>query len=141
MSNWEGMSRTNYVTIEDLDGLEESVSPFELEIAEDDSSPGKFCFITETEYGDWPFSGYDFETDTEVELSVDQHIMPFVKEGEVLVIMEAGHEKARYISGNASAYIRRGDSVDRVSLSLQDIYTRAAEKFNVPMESITPAEY
>ena len=50
---------------------------------------------------------------------------PLLVDGEVAVLMSAGHEKARYVSGYATAI--RND-FKHVSIVLSDIYELAAEK-------------
>jgi hypothetical protein len=139
MANYVGAARTNYVTIENLQELTEVLNPWPLEIVK--NSEGKVAFLSaDPDSSGWPYFGVDVSYE-EVELDVASVIMPFVKEGEVLLVMEAGHEKLRYISGWASAWIRRGDTVSEVTVSLNDIYQKAAEAFNVDKDDISVAEY
>lgn len=59
-------------------------------------------------------------------------------EGEVAILMEAGAEKLRYITGWAQAISWDG----RVNtVSLDDIYAKAAAEFGVDIDSITRAAY
>lgn len=53
-------------------------------------------------------------------------ISPFLVEGEIVVMMEAGAEKLRYITGEALAFDHTGEVVQ---VSLRDIYKLAKEKF------------
>ncbi len=78
--------------------------------------------------------------DEELEFSWNL-LMPFIKEGEVLVAMESGAEAMRYIGGYAEAFVRRGNEVKSVSVSLHDIYKKAASEFGVDEDAISVAEY
>lgn len=133
MSNWYGGSRTNYVKVKDLEGLQQALEPFDLEIVQDDQD--RVALLSNSEYGEWPSYGID---DDETELDVHEHILPYLEDGQVLIIMEAGAEKPRYISGWAEAY-HTGGSVVRVSL--QDIYDKVAEVFGMARENINEVAY
>lgn len=138
MANWYGAARSNYVTISDMEGLKAAISPFELEIAESSHGsydPVKFCLLAGEE--GWPI----WSPDGGIEFDFKTHVMPFVIEGEVLVIMEAGAEKKRYVTGYAGAYVRHGDTVRATFLSLNDIYAQAATAFGIGQDKITFAEY
>jgi len=52
--------------------------------------------------------------------------------------MDAGHEKARYVSGYAVALNHEGK---QVVLRLSDIYPRAAEFFHTDVNNISEAAY
>lgn len=137
MSDWYGGSRTNYVKIKDMDGLKKALEPFDLEIVEDRDSPNSIALLPNSEYGDWPTWAYT-EDGEEIELDPVGHICPFMEEGQVLVIMEAGAERLRYISGWAQAFTWDGRFVE---VSLHQIYEKAAQEFGVPLTTITPASY
>ena len=83
----------------------------------------------------------DLEGTDEAEFSWEQHIMPFVAEGEVLVAQEIGAEKLRYLTGHATAFIRRGETIQKVGVSISDIYEEAAETFGVDATKIIEATY
>lgn len=139
MANYIGTARTNYVTVEDIDSLKEALGMWPLIIVTNDK--GQVALLDNDHDGaGWPVWGLD-DDGNEVQLDVAEVIMPFVKEGDVLVVKEVGHEKQRYVCGWANAYIRRGDDVQEVCLNLNDIYRIAAEKFGVPEGAITNAEY
>lgn len=80
-------------------------------------------------------------TEGEYEFSWEEHIMPMIAEGEVFVIMEAGSEKIRYVTGYAQAYVRQGSSVRCVTVSLDDIYQKASSEFKVDMAKIQTSTY
>lgn len=143
MANWYGTARSNKFTVVDMDGFKTALAPFgDIEIAQRDGKV--MLMVTDGDYGGWPSVVYDWvegEGDVEIEFSPAIHIMPYVKEGEVVVLMEAGAEKLRYITGNAQAYIRIGDEVKTEYLDLSRIYHNAADAFGVDVESIDVAEY
>lgn len=139
MANWYGAARSNKFTVVDMDGFKTALAPFgDIEISECD---GKVCLLViGGDYGGWPLVVFD-DQDEEIEFDPTVHIMPYVKEGEVVVLMEAGAEKLRYITGNAQAYVRIGDKVKTEYLDLNHIYHNAADKFGIAVESIDVAEY
>lgn len=82
----------------------------------------------------------DLDGVEEFEFSWEDHVMPLVTPGEVLVVQKVGAEKLRYLFGYSEAYFKKPDgSVKIVSIILDDIYEKAKEKFGV--KSITEATY
>ena len=106
-----------------------------------DESPEEFAAlakalgVTEDDLED------DLDSGGDVEFSWEQHIMPFIAENEVLVVVIAGAEKLRYVTGFAQALIRRGDEVSTTTIRLSGIYSKAAQEFGVALESISGATY
>jgi hypothetical protein len=139
MANWYGSARSNQFTVTDMDGLKHALAPFgDIEIAE---RGDKVCLlVTDGDYGGWRSVVFD-EQDEEIEFDPAVHIMPYAKEGEVVVLMEAGAEKLRYITGNAQAFIRKGDEVRSKYLDLSQIYQMAADEFGIDVAQINVAEY
>jgi hypothetical protein len=144
MANWSGAARSNYVEIENFEGLTKALDPFSVEICEG-SGENMFCFLSKDEdCGCWPGSatvdvgdGQEWQEE-EVEFDPSVQICPFMKEGEILVMMETGSEKLRYLTGHANAYNKNGDCV---SVSINDIYEKAAQAFSVPVGKISEATY
>ncbi|KAF7963551.1 hypothetical protein AWV80_08500 [Cupriavidus sp. UYMU48A] len=99
MANWTGTARTNLVAADNIEALETMAADHQLMVIRD--SDGRIGFIARTENGDWPTTAYREDLDEHVELCVETVIMPHIKEGEVLIIMEAGSERDRYVSGRA----------------------------------------
>ena len=91
--DYTGTGRTNYVTIIDVDGLKNSIAPFSIEIREHGERKGMYAFFDTFDQG-WPDHGRDVEGN-DIELDIGQMIMPFVAEGEVLVMMDCGSEGHR----------------------------------------------
>lgn len=138
MSGWKGTARTNYVRIDDVDGLEKSLAPFEGLIEESARlGTDDLCFIATTDDGGWPGWVKD-EEGFDVEFDLAVHVCPFMADDQILVMMEAGGEKTRSITGSAIAYRKNGE---KVSLFLDDIYDKAAEAFGVQKSSIPQCAY
>lgn len=139
MANWYGTARSNYVRIKDMDGLRKALAPFPITIEEQDD---KVCFLSEEQdSGGWPSWAYledEDDSKREVEFDATSCICPYMQEGEVLVMMEAGAEKMCYVSGSAVAFNHNGDYV---AIYLTDIYQKAADAFGVDRAAITEAEY
>lgn len=139
MANYCGVARTNYVTVDDVEGLKKALEPWPIKVIT--NAAGQVGFLDDDPDGcGWPSWACD-DDGNELDLDVAEVIMPFVKEGEVLVLKESGHEKMQYVTGWSTAWVRRGNDVQYVQLSLNDIYRLAADKFGVAKKSISAAEY
>lgn len=138
MADFTGASRTNYVTIEDMPGLMAYLSGSNITLEEQE---GKHAFFP-SESSEGMFD-LDFRNDEGEEVHLDwEEVMQYIKQGEVLVVMSAGHERLRYISGYSQALIRRPDgTVDTSELWLSQIYNKAAAELGVNPADITSAEY
>ena len=133
MANYYGAARTNYVKVSDMDGLKEFLKDWPIEI---DEHEGKTAFFSaDGDSGGWPMCRLD-ENDEDVDFDFGE-LMVFIEPGEVLVFMEAGAEKLRYLVGFAYAYMRDKDgNVSTCSISIQNIFKKAAEKFGVKESEI-----
>ncbi|WP_233875040.1 hypothetical protein [Paraburkholderia adhaesiva] len=137
--DYTGTGRTNYVTVIDVDGLLKAIEPFNITFREHSERKGTYAFFDSRDQG-WPAHGLDGEG-KDIDLDIGQTIMPFVAEGEVLVMMDCGSEGDRYVGGWAQAWLRRGDSSDMVTVGLHSIYDLASQKFGVAVDQIGRAEY
>lgn len=139
MANWYGAARTNYVTLTDVVKVKFVCETFDMGLCTNDV--GKYAFFpSEDTNGDFNYSVSD-ENGDEIEFSWETEILPFVAEGEVLVVMTSGAEKLRYITGSAEAYCRVGAEVKSTYINLRDIYKQAAKVFDIALEAIVVAEY
>jgi len=136
MANWYGTSRSNYVRMADLEGFKKAVEPFDLNYDEKDGLVVFFC--SDSSDGGWPGFGEDEETGEELEFSFEEHVVPYLADGEVLITMQAGAENLRYVSGYAAAYTK-GEST--LYVSLDDIYKKAAEEWGISRAAISTAAY
>lgn len=132
MAEWQGHARSNYVRIKDMAGLRAAMEPFDVEIVEKN---GKAALLSiHDECGGWPTR---FDADGN-ELIFADAVWPFMEEGEILVLMECGAEKLRYLTGVAQAFNSDGE---HVFVSMNDIYEKAAQAFGVSVASISDCTY
>jgi hypothetical protein len=131
MANWYGSCRTNYVRVKDVTEVLKIFAPFQLKMIED--GQGRIGFLSEDEYGGWP-SSVDDEDGNEIEFDFSL-IIPQLADKEVLIVMCAGAEKLRYITGEAIAYAWDGRST---AVYINDIYKKVEAEFGVVP---TAAEY
>lgn len=135
MSNWYGAARSNYVRIKDMDALKAAIDGISITTQIDDDGRVAF-FGDDNDSGGWPMIE---DEDGNVEpIDWSAVVCPHLVEGEILVIMEVGFERLRYLTGEALAYNHEG-RVHQVNLN--QIYTQAAKAFNVPVGSISEAKY
>lgn len=139
MADFTGMARTNTFRVKDREAFINAISMFDLEVQWRELKDGTtgICLITNSDYGDWP-SYWMGDDDLENEFDWAAEMPQYLAEGETMVIMECGHEKARYCSGWAVAIHSSGH---HVSVSLNDIYQIAATTFGVPIDAISNATY
>lgn len=138
MSSWYGTARSNYVRISDEEGLKTIIEELGLKVERDADNLAAFFPSDMSDDGGWPSwvtvyvddpEDPDSEIEEEHEFDFATDIMPFVAEGQVLVVMSAGAEKERYVTGYSEAFIRQGDVVRRTLVSLTDIYELAQATF------------
>lgn len=131
MANYYSVGRTNYFTVRDTAVLEQllSDSGIELEQGRDGS-----VVLLDGEGTGW--SIYPEDSDEEIYLPdvIAGHLNP----GQVAVFQSVGSEKLRYLGATAVAVNDRGE---QVIVDLGDIYAAAAKAFDVPVSSISHAEY
>lgn len=137
MANWYGTARSNYVKAVDVDALRIEMEPWSISVhAGSGQNEGKVCLLCETEDGGWPSSreADDDEVGVDdgfVEFDFANHVMSHVVEGEVLIVMEAGAEKLRYITGWSGAFVRTVDGVRAVYTNIDKIYGLAESELGV----------
>lgn len=144
-----GKSRTNFVKIADMQGLEKSLLTFpEIIIKPHRDEPDHVMFYGGGYSGLWPSHGEigmividGKNTLKELDFSFEQYVMPFVAEGEVLVHQEASSERLNFLGGRAAAYVRKGNEIKSIYINLSEIYEKAAESFGVDEDAIAPCHY
>lgn len=142
-------ARTNFIKIEDIEGLQESLAIFpEIIIEPHQDEPDYHMLYVDNHDGAWPSHG-EIEHKTEgddfyieeVDFRFEEHVMPFVAEGEVLVLQEIIYEGLRYVSGGSSAYMREGNEIKEAHVNMEEIYEKAAQAFGVVQDAIAPCQY
>jgi hypothetical protein len=137
MANWYGAARSNYVKIKDLNSLKKALEPFDIKISGEVGSDLVCLLCGDSSDGAWPSYSEDDEGN-ELEFNFAEYVVPYMAPDQVLVVMEAGAEKLRYITGYAEAYHSDGRMV---KVSLYDIYALAEKEFGVSRGDISYAEY
>lgn len=125
------MSRTNYFNVKDDEKFETFLNKFDVEY--DNTVDGYVMFSDE---GNWPSSIYNEETNEydDYDRFFDD-VAEHLEDDEVVIVMTSGHEKMRYITGNAFAINSKGETF---SIDINTIYEMVSNKWNVKP---TLAEY
>lgn len=149
MANWYGKSRSNYVRLDPVK-KDLLADIFPVKIIEKHDEPGLYAMFSDTEFGDLPTArtasapklaalGVDVAAllpeesaedlqDEEIEYELDDglelldvvHLAMIEETDNVLVWMEIGAEKSKYLTGMSIAIAPDGTVLKR--LSLNDIY-------------------
>jgi hypothetical protein len=129
MANWYGTARTNYVRFKDEAAYEAAKEL--VESCGNTWHRGEQRLVAmisgDDDSGGFNFSRYDEDAEKDVDIAWED-VAKHLDDDQVLVCMEVGAEKLRYVSGHTSAWNNKGESVE---LSLRNIYKLAFEKFGV----------
>ena len=136
MANWCGASRSNYFRVKDEAAFREWAMSLNIGIFQNNQDAAMFAVHPGEYRGDGSWPSYDYDECEEIHF-VNQ-LSAHLAAGEIAVLMTAGAENLRNVTGDAVA-VNPQDQV--VSISLNDIYVQAARRFRVPRSSITLAEY
>jgi hypothetical protein len=121
MANYEAVWRSNYIAVKDeaafTKEIEDSGLKDHLDVARDDT--GERICLCGTGGEGIPLETYNEESDDWGSFDWGDFCSRHLKEGEVLIVMEAGCEKLRYITGISRAYNHEGATL---SVSIDDIY-------------------
>ena len=128
MANYYGVGRSNYFKVKDATAFMKLVEQFDCEVI---NKGDTFALLSNAEDGS--FMSYP---DDDGQIFIGDLIHKHLQDGEVAVFMSCGHEKLRYIGGDAFAVHSSGKTVQ---LNLRDIYAKAKEAFSV--SDVTTAEY
>jgi hypothetical protein len=126
MANYYGSARTNYFPVRDEAAAEAWAKRWGFEMCRHNLKPGLFCFLSEHE-GGWPDAEYDDDGEQIDGPSLDEQFSEIAAPDEIVIMMEAGAEKLRYLVGYATA-IRNGETIQ---IGLNDIYQLAKAKWGV----------
>ncbi|MHB1841296.1 MAG: hypothetical protein ACYCPD_16180 [Acidobacteriaceae bacterium] len=142
MADWHGTARSNYFHVKDEATFRKEAESLGLEVMTSDSDSDLFMVTPDgsDDKGGWPTWSPD-ESDADgdpLEVDIVGFLSKHLVKGEIVVLMECGAEKLRYLTGHATAFNSNGKRVD---LDLGDIYQKAAKRFHVPVENITEAQY
>lgn len=124
MANYYESARSNYFFVKDIEAFETELEGTGLTVIKKDINNNLTqVALLATEDG-WPEYKYDPDTYDSEELNWEGIFIRHLADNQVAVIMGAGAEKLRYISGWAMAYNNKGESV---GVNIADIYNLAKE--------------
>ncbi len=124
MANYYESARSNYFFVKDIEAFKSELNGSGLEISTKKIGDlTQVCLLADMENG-FPFEKYDPDTFDSTELDWADIFKRHLVDNQVAIIMGAGAEKLRYISGWAIAYNNKGESK---SINLDDIYDLAKE--------------
>jgi hypothetical protein len=134
MANDCGRARSNYFHVVDVDALRDAL-PEDIAVQAHTDDPTSIAlFSEECDTGNWPNSVYNEDTDEYDDIDLVDLIAPHVVDGDVVVLMEVGHQKMRYVYGNAVAFNNKRETL---VVNLDDIYDLAKDLGT----TITAVEY
>lgn len=128
MANFYGTARSNYFKVKDDVAFKDWVTTVpNLGFWKHNKDETFAVYSDDSDSGCWPSSFLD-EDENDVEFDMVEALSKHLADGEVCVLMQAGAEKLRYISGYSQAFNNTGECVQ---VSLDDIYALAQTKFGV----------
>ena len=129
MANYYATARSNYFAVKDETAFRKWAARIGLNIMEPDHhdkvAEGVPRFgITpgDEDNGGWPNLLHNAETDDYDDIDVPGQLSVHLADDEVAILMEAGSEKLRYVSGSAVAVNNKGETA---SVNLGSIYRTA----------------
>lgn len=132
MADYIGLCRSNYVRPKNRDEFVAFLKTFVgIRIVEKDDRVG-FC----NDDSGLPFRNCDDDERNMIDCS--EEIGAMLEDDEVMVVMEIGNEKLRYLNGYAWAMHSSGRSIN---VSIDEIYELASLDFQVDIKSITECSY
>jgi hypothetical protein len=139
MANYYGVTRSNYFRVKNASAFKAWCHKRRLEFWTGDQhgvDPADEFFAISADVDDWGgWPSFCPEQDTEIHFTAElaRHLDP----RDVAVLLEAGHEKLRYLTGKAIAVHPNGRTV---CVCLDDIYGRARKAFGRKL-TITEGTY
>ncbi len=134
MANIEAFSRTNYFRVKDAEAFKNAMGEFG-DVDVNEREDGFFMLDTyASENGFWPTFIYNEDIGEENEIDFPKMVADHLIDDEVVIFMTVGHEKIRYVFGDAIAYNNKGEYT---VISTSQIYDKA-KKLG---KNITVAEY
>ncbi len=126
MANYIAMARSNYFKVKDVEAFKKRFHGMQdMEVIEDDE--GRVGLMCNGE-GAWPSDVFDEDSNEHVDYDFVKDLQSHLAPKQVVVLIEIGFEKMRYLVGQARAFTNRGPEI---FIQLSDIYKLAAEKFKI----------
>lgn len=132
MADWQGMARSNYFAVKDAGAFAAWLATIDgITVEPSDNDESRFMVWSAE---GWPSSRND--EDDIIDIDFVDELLDQVAHGEVVLLIEANHDKARFVGGTALALRAGHDGM--IKLSLDDIHELAAAQW--PGAVITRAE-
>jgi hypothetical protein len=130
MANYCATARSNYFRVKDDTASEGWCNGLHLEFAKNQER--EYAILGIQDEGGWPSSRVDPESHDVVEIEFEQELAGHLADDYVAVLMEAGHEASRYVTGRAIAINTKGEIK---SIHLDQIYELAKEMGKIVTEA------
>jgi hypothetical protein len=142
MADYHATTRSNYFRVKDATAFKQWCDNLNLEVWPHTMTnhPSDTFYAISADTGDcsgWPTFRWDDEIQEHLEIDLAAELADWLDSRDVAILLEAGAEALRYVNGFATAVHPNGRTH---SLSLDDIYHRAADAFGDHM-LITQAAY
>lgn len=128
MANWVGISRSNYFHVKDVEAFSKFVACTGIDAFSDDQ--GRYAVAAEVD-GFWPssiFKCYEDETEDYEDIDFVDELATHLADGEVAVLMTAGAEKLRYVTGYAIAVKNDGSTI---TVDINNIYDNVLDAWGI----------
>lgn len=110
MADWYGSARSNYFRVKDVDAFRKLCKLWNITLITDESNPARVGFLRNNNNGGLPDYRYDSESGEEFDFEdFLSELSALLMDDEVAVMVEAGAEKMRYVTGCAIAINSKGD--------------------------------
>ena len=139
MANYYATARSNYFAVKDEEAFmawAATVPDVSVVTRQTDGNKLFALLVDDGDYGGWPSFRYDEDTDEESEICILGELADHLAPGHVAVLMEAGAEKLRYVTGWAGAV---NDQGEMIQLCLSDIMDMVRDKW--PGSEVTDCSY
>lgn len=139
MADYRATARSNYFKVKDEEAFETFCGKIGVEMITKDGRVGFICSL-DPDCGAPPSSMYSEDVGDHIEIDLCEAISQHLVEGEVAIIVEAGHEKFNYVSGSAIAVNSKGKVC---FVDINEIYDLAVKKLGekkLTLKTISRAE-
>ena len=129
MADWYGAARTNYFPVNDAEAFQAWAAAASLRPLQSPTTE-LWCLCSDDQFGGWPSLVEDDDKPEGVrEFDVVAELAGHVVEDWPVILMEAGAEKLRYVTGVAIAFRVTAGEIGREELTLDDIYALAEQRW------------
>lgn len=128
MGTWCGTSRTNYFRVRDGEVFQAWGEKLGFTVVSRVFADRQRQYALAT-YDCWPSHEFSSEGALVREVDFFAELAAHVSSDEIVVCIQAGAEKLRYVTGEAVAFRVSLGQIEKITLSLDDIYNLAEQKW------------